>query len=189
MSREVNDLVASVEKARSAVLESVGDLTEAQGAFKPSENEWSITEAMEHLYLAELAGITKVWSALEEVRAGKPWTDELPNSGKTIDQVVAETWKPKEVAPQIATPFMGGPLRSWCSAFRSLKQVLADLVAELDGESLNEIVFSHVLSGPLDARQRLDFLRFHMERHLSQIERIPKKNRLFRRRSKECAKR
>ena len=174
MSNEVIDLVASVEKARASVLESVRDLTEVQGGFKPSENEWSVAEVMEHLYLAELAGITKVWSALEAVRAGRAWADALPNKGKKIDQVVSETWKPKEVAPQIATPFMGGPLRSWCSAFGSLTKVLADLAVELEAEKLDEVIFPHVLSGPLDARQRLDFLRFHMERHLGQIERIRK---------------
>lgn len=172
VNSEVCELVASVEKARASVLESVADLTGAQGAFKPSENEWSIAEVMEHLYLAELAGITKVWSALENLRAGRHWTHELPNRGKTIDEVVAETWKPKEVAPQIATPFMGGPLRPWCSALGSLTKVLADLAVELEARKLDEIIFPHVLSGPLDARQRLDFLRFHMERHSGQIERI-----------------
>ena len=49
MSNEVGDLVASVEKARYSVLESVADLSEAQGAFKPSANEWSIAEVLEHL--------------------------------------------------------------------------------------------------------------------------------------------
>ena len=153
VSSETGDIVASVEKTRASVLEFVADLTEAQGAFKASENEWSIAEVMEHLYLAELAGITKVWSALEDVQAGIPWTKELPNQGKTIDEVVAETWKPKEVAPQVATPFMGGPLRSWCSAFDSLTRILADLVAELEGETLDEIVFPHVLSGPFSTSQ------------------------------------
>ena len=174
MSREVSDLVTSVEKARASVIAYVEALSEAQGAFKPSEKEWSIAEVMEHLYLAELAGITKVWSALAAARAGKPWTGDLPNKGKSIERVVSETWKPEEVAPKVATPFMGGPLRSWCSALGSLSQVLADLAAELEGQKLDEIIFPHVLSGPLDARQRLDFLRFHLERHRAQIERIRK---------------
>jgi hypothetical protein len=87
---------------------------------------------------------------------------------------VAETWKPAERAPSIATPSFGGPLGFWRSALRSLRPVLADLAKELEGGNLEEIVFPHFLSGPLDARQRIDFLRFHMARHTQQIERVLK---------------
>jgi hypothetical protein len=53
-----------------------------------------------------------------------------------------------------------------------LRAVLADLAVQLQEVDLESIVFPHYLSGPLDARQRLEFLRFHMERHLSQIENV-----------------
>jgi hypothetical protein len=32
------------------------------------------------------------------------------------------------------------------------------------------MIFPHFLSGLLDARQRPEFLRLHMDRHLAQIE-------------------
>ena len=85
---------------------------------------------------------------------------------------MAATWKPKEVAPGIATPHIGGPLEAWISSLRSLRTVLADLAQELDGLDLEAIVFPHYLSGPLDGRQRLEFLRFHMVRHIAQIRRL-----------------
>jgi len=50
--------------------------------------------------------------------------------------------------------------------------VLAALAVELDGKHLDSIVFPHFLCGPLDARQRLEFLRFHMDRHLAQIQAV-----------------
>lgn len=85
---------------------------------------------------------------------------------------MAGTWQPKEVAPGIATPHIGGPLEAWISSLRSLRAVLTDLATELEGLDLEAIVFPHYLSGPLDGRQRLEFLRFHMERHLEQIRRL-----------------
>jgi hypothetical protein len=102
-------IVASVERARSSVLATVANVTEKQAAFKPAQTEWSIVEIIEHLYLAEMSGVTKIWSAADSFRAGQRWTDARPNQGKTIEQVVHETWKPKEVAPPIATPHIGGP--------------------------------------------------------------------------------
>jgi len=168
----VLELVAAVERARTGVIDTVKDLRPDQATFKPSPDEWSIVENVEHLYLAEISGLTKIWAAARQVRAGAAWMDARPNHGKSIEDVVATTWKPKEVAPGIATPHIGGPLEAWISSLGSLRSVVADLARELDGLDLEAIVFPHYLSGPLDGRQRLEFLRFHMDRHIEQIRRI-----------------
>ena len=169
---EVNMLIQSVEQSRAALLRSVAGLSEAQATFKPGERQWSIVEVLEHLYLAELSGVAKIWAALESLRAGRGWAEGRPNAGKRIEDIVAATWNPKEVAPPVATPHIGGTLQFWLSATRSLRSVLADLGAELQGTHLEEVVFPHFLSGPLDARQRLEFLRFHIERHTGQISHV-----------------
>jgi hypothetical protein len=162
-------LIESVEAARRSLLESVAGLTEAQASFRPGVGRWTVAEVAEHLYLAELSGVTKIWAALDAFRAGRVWSEALPNAGRPIEAVVAATWKPKEAAPSIATPHIGGPLAFWMSATRSLTGVLADLGAQLEGIPMERVVFPHYLSGPLDARQRLEFLRFHIQRHLGQI--------------------
>lgn len=163
------DLVGSVEAARDRLLERVGALSELQAAFRPGAGQWNVLEIVEHLYLAELSGISKIWAALADLRAGRAWSEARPNHGLRIEAVVAATWKPKEVAPSIATPHIGGPLSFWMSATRSLTNVLADLGADLEDIRLEQVVFPHYLSGPLDGRQRLEFLRFHIERHMEQI--------------------
>ena len=127
---------------------------------------------LEHLYLAEISGIVKIWAALLDARAGRPWQGALPHKGRTIEDVIDRTWKAKEIAPPVATPHIGGPKAVWVSALRSLNAPLRDLASHLTDEELDRVVFPHVLSGPLDARQRLEFLRFHMERHSAQVHRI-----------------
>ena len=168
----IRALVESVEAARKRVIDEVEHLGSNQAAFKPSPDEWSVVENIEHLYLAEISGLTKIWAAASQVRAGQSWQGERPNHGKSIESVVDVTWKRKEVAPGIATPHIGGPLPVWISSLRSLRSVLADLAKELEDIDLEAIVFPHYLSGPLDGRQRLEFLRFHMDRHLDQIQRL-----------------
>ena len=169
---DVDSLIQAVERARAKLVSSVVGLSDAHAAFKPTEGQWSIVEVMEHLYLAELSGIAKIWAASEALRAGRGWAEARPNRGKPIEEVVAATWRPKEVAPPIATPHIGGPLQFWLSATRSLQPVLAELGGHLRGANLEDVVFPHFLSGPLDARQRLEFLRFHIERHTNQVARI-----------------
>jgi len=172
MGTEANRLVDSVEQAREALLDAVATLGSTQAAFKPSPVEWSIEEILEHLYLAELGGITKIWAALQDARAGRRWSGPLPNQGKPIEEIIASTWKTKETAPPVATPHFGGPLVAWVAAIRSLRVPLRELAGELKDAELGQVVFPHFLSGPLDARQRLEFLRFHIERHLGQIRSI-----------------
>lgn len=168
----VAQLVESVEVARRALLDVLAGLSEPQAAFRPGEDQWSILEVVEHLYLAELSGVSKIWAALDGVRANRFWSGARPNAGQPIEAVVAATWKPKEQAPPIATPHIGGPTSFWVSGTRSLTGVLADLGRHLEGVPLEQVVFPHYLSGPLDGRQRLEFLRFHIERHLTQIASI-----------------
>jgi DinB family protein len=68
---EVDVLIQSVEQSRAALLSSVAAFSEAQAAFKPGEGQWSVVEILEHLYLAELSGVTKIWTALPGLKAGR----------------------------------------------------------------------------------------------------------------------
>jgi len=165
-------LIAAVERTRATVLDSVARLSETQASYKPSGGGWSVAEILEHLYLAEISGISKICTAVDSVRLDVKWTAAKPNAGKHIEQVVAETWKEKEIAPPIATPHIGGPLWFWMTALKSLTPVLSDLGTRLRGLNPGDVVFPHFLSGPLDAAQRLEFLRWHMERHLGQIQHV-----------------
>ena len=172
MGSVVAKLISDVEEARGSVLRSITDLSEAQAAFKSTPESWSCLQVIEHLYLAEISGVSKIWQAIAELQSGKKWAGEIPHHGKAIEQITAETMKPKEVAPPIATPHISGPADFWRSAYRSLTPVLAELGRCLEGQPLEQVIFPHYLMGPLDSRQRLEFLRWHMNWHMQQIKRV-----------------
>jgi hypothetical protein len=156
-------------------LGAVRDLRPEQSAAKPHPNEWSVNEVLEHLVLAEHSGLSKIWAAADGARRGQPvWTGVHTNRGMPIDVVIARTWKEKESAPPIATPHIRGPLSYWIEYFTSCQTVLERLGSRLQGLELETVVFPHFISGPLDAKQRIQFLRFHIDRHVCQIERIKK---------------
>lgn len=171
--KHVAQLVEEVGSSRSRVLQLLGRFSERQASFKPTQDCWSISEILEHLVLAELAGVSKVWTATEGVKSNRPvWNGKNNNAGLSIDEVVARTWKEKEIAPAIATPHMGGPLAYWAEIFKLGQSLLEALGQFLQGMDMTAIVYPHVLCGPLDASQRIEFLRFHIDRHLRQIERL-----------------
>jgi hypothetical protein len=169
---EVDGLVGAVELARGEFLSLLAGLSEEQAAFKAGGEAWSIAEITEHLVHAELGGINLIWRAADGQARGAPvWSGESPNRGLSIEQVVERTWRERETSPDSALPRVGGPLGYWAAALRSCSSLLAELKTPLRAAPLEEIVYPHAISGPLDARQRLQFLAFHLQRHRRQVAR------------------
>jgi hypothetical protein len=170
---ELELLREEVSKARENYLSKVRNLTTAEGIYKPDEKTWSAAEITEHLVKAEQGGINGMWKALAGVRSGHPvWNKEHTNKGLTIEEIIRRTWREKEKAPEIAEPSLGGPLEFWISALEACQHLVDTIIPELAGEDLEKIVYPHPISGPLDIRQRFNFLRFHIDRHREQVIRL-----------------
>jgi hypothetical protein len=170
---KVRGLVADIVVARERVLATVRDVTSEKATVRPAPSEWSVAEVLELLVHAERSGIGLIWRAAEGVRRRQPtWEGEHVNRGLSIEEVVERTWGPNTQAPDVARPRWNGPLEYWKAFFAALQPMVDQLVPVLDGLDLEVVVAPHPISGPLDARQRLEFLRFHMDLHRRQIEDI-----------------
>ena len=170
---DIAQLIAAATAARTRLLDRIRDLSAAQGAFKPDPAEWSIAENVEHLVLAEQGSINRVWAAAEGVRHGqRVWSGEPVHRGKSIEEIVAETWASRQQAPDIATPRRRGPLAYWIVAIQCNQPLLEALPPALAGLDPAEVITPHPISGPWDARQWLAFVRFHLDLHRQQIEAV-----------------
>ena len=169
------DLLQKVAEAREQTVACAEGLSHEQANFKPDPDTWSISETIEHLVYAEDGGVGGMWDALIEYNLGHPsWEGELIHQGSRIEEVVDKTWQTKEKVPESAAPQWGGAIGYWIAALKARQQVL-EAFGEAVGETdLESIIHPHPISGPLDIRQRLEFLRFHMERHQKQIEELKK---------------
>ena len=169
---EIQSLIRDIESARHRFLEPARGLSHRQGAFRPAPDRWCAAEVVEHLVLAEQVGVLGMWQAAEALRQGQAWEGDVPHAGASIEEVVARTWRAKETAPEVATPRQGGPLALWVAALDSCRGPLAAFGERLEGLDLAAVVYPHPLSGALDARQRLEFLRFHLDRHHGQLQEL-----------------
>jgi hypothetical protein len=166
-------LVGRIEQAREQVLGAVRGLSSEQGAFKPAPEEWSAAEVLEHLVLAERAMVMGMWKAAEAAHAGRSvWKGEAIHEGKTIEEVVAQTWEPNQQAPERSRPAWGGPLAYWVVSLECCRPLLEAFAATLHTVSLAEVIFPHVSCGPLNLAQHLELLRFHIDVHHDQIEAV-----------------
>ena len=170
---KVDQLIQDVEQARQQFLTSVTNLTFVQVPFKPEPDAWSILAITEHIVRAEQSGVMRMWKALDGIRRNEPvWLGEPVHRGLSIEEVVARTWQPKEKVPDIAAPIWGGSLSYWIAMLKAQRVLLRELAAALEGYDVETTLFPHPISGPLDVRQRLEFLRFHLDRHRAQVEQV-----------------
>jgi hypothetical protein len=173
MNTELADLTADVAAARQRVIAAVAGISEEQAVWQPAPDAWSVAQVVEHLTLAEHGGIIRMWQAADGVRNGRPiWDGDAVHRGKPIETIIAETWREREDAPGNAIPQGNGPLAYWVAAFAACQPVLDALGQTLNGLDLERVVAPHVVSGPLDVRQRYEFLRWHMDHHRQQIAEI-----------------
>lgn len=169
----IPELIADVAEARERVIAAVAGLAADQATRKPAPDEWAVAQVIEHLVLAEHGGIIRIWQAAEGVRSGEPvWQGEAVHRGRSIEEIIATTWRAREDAPANAVPQTNGPLAYWVASLDACQPVLVALGKALDGLDLETVIAPYAISGPLDARQRLEFLRWHMDHHRQQIAEI-----------------
>ncbi|MCY7352620.1 MAG: DinB family protein [Cytophagaceae bacterium] len=107
------------------------------------------------------------------------WVGEAVHAGQFIEEIIARTWREKEPVPAVAAPRMGGPLAFWVVSLQSLAPILRALGNALTEANLTRMTTPHPISGPLDVRQRLEFLCFHLDRHRGQVGRLREKLSVF----------
>ena len=169
----VQTLIQEVSAARQRFVGQIAAVTEAQAHWQPAPAAWSITDNAEHLFWAEQGGIVGMWKTLHAIRAGRSArTTESPHQGLPIDRIIDLTWQPKEVVPAVAAPRFGGPLAFWVASLQGLQSLLEAFGRDLDDSELRLQAHPHPISGPLDFQQRLEFLRFHLDRHRQQVARL-----------------
>ena len=166
----VKKLIREVSTARQVFLNEISNVTEVQAHWKPSPEVWSIAEITEHLFWAEHGGIAGMWKTIHAIRDGKTErTYDFIHKDLAIEEIIALTWREKEIVPAMAAPRLGGPLSFWRASFDSLQPVLEAFGSDLQEFELRLQAHPHPISGPMDFHQRLEFLRFHINRHRNQV--------------------
>lgn len=175
----VERLISEVGEARSRMLDAVRSLSAEQCEAKPSTEEWSVAEVLEHLVLSEELGIVKLWEAVDKIGTHKsPCCSSLLGKGrqsKEVEEAIADLWLENNIAPGALAPRLHGPKDYWVKRFQSCNFLLHALGARLRDRDLETIAFPYFSLGPLSARQRLQFLRFHIDHHIWQVFRIQEK--------------
>jgi len=171
--KKIAQLIHDVAVARNEFIALIENVNEQQAACKPSAEEWSIIDNTEHLFWAEQGGIYGMWKTLYAIRDGKATrTYESDHKEWSIEKIIAQTWKEKEQVPAVAAPRLGGTLVFWRLSLANLQPLLEAFGKELKEDELRLQAHPHPISGAMDFQQRIEFLRFHIQRHRGQVQSI-----------------
>ncbi len=148
----VLDLIQHGHKQLMALIDGLSD---EQATFKPSAEEWSVLDTMQHVVAAK-KGVVRLCEAL--ARGEKP--GGLGGEGEDTqkqDGVTGRTYATLAEAVDAAV---------------AAQEELAAFVNDVSDDSNTELTYDHFLFGALNCRQWAVFQRVHDGDHGGQIEKV-----------------
>jgi hypothetical protein len=169
-SAERDRAVVYLQETKAAVLDSTRGLTDAQWRHKPSAEEWSIAECVEHLALVE-GFLLRTLQAMAAAPAAPE--DQLALAAGKEDQIVkaAPSRGRKVKGPPASMPKGGGEPDAMLARFVENRERVI-VYAATTADPLRTRLVPHMVFGPLDGFQWLIFLAAHSERHRRQLEEV-----------------
>ena len=162
-----SDCVKINEEARDELLNEVTGLTDEEINRKPSNDEWSIKQVLEHLYLFELEVIKSVQ---EELAKG----EEVTIKERPIHLAVNRDSKveaPSNVKPSESFATLEELERKLASS----REKLQKFVNNTDKKLLEQKALPHPGFKKLSLAQWIEFIGWHEKRHILQIKEVKEK--------------
>jgi hypothetical protein len=157
-----------LEQTKAAILTSTAGFSEAQWRFKPSPEQWSAAECVEHIAVVERSLV----GTLQRLAAGPPASEVDLASARGKDEIILKAVparRGKVQAPERARPTNRWPdTATLITAFTEIRDQTILYVRSTD-HPLRHVSHPHMVLGPLDGYQWLLFLAAHSERHLRQL--------------------
>jgi len=162
-------LVEQLESSKKAMLASLQGVSEAQWAFKPAPNVWSVKECAEHIILAE----DYIFGAAQQILKS-PAVPRPEKSNEEVDHVIVakvQDRSQKATAPEPIVP---------SGKFATPEEAAREFISRRDKtiayvKSTDDPLRVHVApgpAGPMDAYQFLLLLASHSARHTAQIREV-----------------
>lgn len=162
----VATLWAELERVRADVLREVEGLSQRQADWKPSPQEWSAGEIIDHLTIAEIAtGKLTTKLTREAAAAGAAaWPAELA----AFAPLPAEP--PSRVeAPPVVWPTAGKPIGELIATMKATRQRSRGSIEKLATVDPRALRFTHFRLGDLDLAQWWELQARHDGTHLAQL--------------------
>tara|TARA_B110001469_G_scaffold56117_1_gene54064 strand:+ start:779 stop:1315 length:537 start_codon:yes stop_codon:yes gene_type:complete len=158
-----------LSEIKNRILNNLVDYTAEELNFKPSENEWSISQVVEHLIESE-TGVNKyinfkLKNIKEQPKAG---IRSFLNS-KVLNKKLKSNEKFK-VPTVLSEPELGNDYSDLKEKWDNSRMFLIKTVETFPKGKIKKAIFNHPVAGLLNMHQTMLFLINHLDHHIPQID-------------------
>jgi hypothetical protein len=158
-----------LDSVHQKLLKTVSSLDESVYTQRPSENEWSVGEIVQHLCLVEARVIQELEGALvQEPR-------RLGFLRRMIPTSIVSVRLFRVRAPKGVTPLDAPPRELALEQFERARNNLKTLCATHGEERFRSLVFKHPFLGEIEGVATVSFIGYHEQRHYKQIRDVLRK--------------
>jgi uncharacterized damage-inducible protein DinB len=158
---------------RRNLLEAASRVPAGSWQTRPSDEQWSVSEILEHLYRVERGVAAVVAKRVAEARpAGHPAETETGSVLGTLDEFRVSQLDRKLVAPDRVRPTENADRETVERLLAETRSALEAAIASGDGLALGSIKQMHPRFGELDLYQWLLFVAEHEKRHTAQVREV-----------------
>lgn len=170
MHPRLAELSEHLAQQRRNLLEAASGVPEGSWQTRPSDEQWSVSEILEHLHRVERGAAAVVAKRVAEARAaGHPAETETASILGTLDEFRVSQLDRKLVAPERVQPTQNPDRGTVERLLAESRSALEAAMAGGDGLAFGSIKHAHPRFGELDLYQWLLFVAEHEKRHTAQV--------------------
>ena len=167
----VERLWTELERVRTDVLREVEALSQRQADWRPSANDWSVGEIVDHLTIAETATSKLTTKLLKEIQAGSA-AAVFPHDLTEFAAAPLREGDEGGEAPPVVRPSHGKPIGELVGVMKATRARSRESVERLAGCDPRQLKFKHFRFGDLDLGQWWRLTAAHDGMHLRQIREV-----------------
>lgn len=173
MHPRLTELRDHVDAQRSALLSAASAVPRDRWTERPTTDEWSVVELLEHLYKVEHGCARLIAKGVANARAaGHPMETDTRSLLGTLDAFALRDRTERREAPERVAPGGGWTPDQACEQLSASRAELHDAIRAADGLALGTIRHTHARLGELDLYGWILFVGEHEARHTQQAAEI-----------------
>ncbi len=163
----VAQLWDELQAVRAQVLREAEGLSQAQADWKPSEQDWSVGEIIDHLTVAEIA-TGKLTTKLTREAGAAGTLGTFPSELTAFTPLPPEPSGPAE-APPVVWPSHGKSIGELIATMKATRERSRQSIEKLGTVDPRRLTFKHLRYGDLDLAQWWVLQASHDGIHLAQL--------------------
>ena len=158
-----------LDRVHDKLLQTVRPLDLQTFATRPSENEWSVGEIVQHLFLVEQRVLKDLEAGIQRDPRRVGWMRRL------IPTSIVSSRLLRVKAPKAMNPLSAPEKEEVLQNLEGVRSKLKEVCTTHGAGRLRNVAFKHPFLGEIDGVATVSFVGYHEQRHFKQIREVLKK--------------